>query len=80
MVNEVEYQYYPIQQLKMHHWNHRLDGGVVTSVLADNALVEVVVVDYDSIEQGDPGPGELEFADGTNVADFMVGRMSKAVY
>jgi hypothetical protein len=57
-----------------------VDGGVVTGVLADDALVEIVVVDYDSIERGDLSPSQLEFADGTNVADFMVGRMSKAVY
>jgi hypothetical protein len=54
-------------------------GGVVTAVYA-GAFVEVVVVDYDNIKAGDPGPSELEFLDGINVSDFMAGPMCKAVY
>lgn len=54
-----------------------VSGGVVTAVFA-GSFVEVIVVDHDNIEQGDPPASELCFSDGMSAEKFM--GMSEVVY
>lgn len=48
----------------------RVEGGNVIDVMSGVPL-DVVVVDYDNIEKGDPGPDELQFEDGLTAEIFM---------
>ena len=56
-----------------------VEGGVVTSVMAGLKL-DVVIVDYDNINSGDPTPENLSFEDGFNVAEFMEATSTDCYY
>lgn len=47
-----------------------ISGGNLQTVFS-NIPIEIVLVDYDNIEAGDPGLDQLCFADGVLVSRFM---------
>lgn len=57
-----------------------VQGGNVQNVYGTNSDVEVILVDHDNINAGDPPASKLLFSDGTSAQEFIDDESSNVLF